>query len=95
MYIQTSLFTRKKLKELGSDLLLHSAFSPALAASDYHLFRSLQNSLSKKLSNDEAIKSHWDKFIAKKARSSVNNRIMNLPQRWQKVIAQKGKYIID
>lgn len=40
-----SLQTRQKLIQLGWDVLLHPPYSPDLAPSNYHLFRSLQNSL--------------------------------------------------
>ena len=54
----TSLVTRQKLSELGWELLMHPPYSSDLAPSDYHLFRSLQNSLNgKTFGNDEAIKS--------------------------------------
>ena len=44
----TSLMTRQKLGELGWEVLMHPSYSPDLAPSDYHLFRSLQNSLDEK-----------------------------------------------
>ncbi|KOC67012.1 Histone-lysine N-methyltransferase SETMAR [Habropoda laboriosa] len=37
----TSLVTRQKLLELGWDVLLHPPYSPDLAPSDFHLFRSI------------------------------------------------------
>ena len=37
----TSLFTRKKLLELGWEVMPHPPYSPHLAPSNYHLFRSL------------------------------------------------------
>ena len=42
----TSLVTRKKLLELGWGVMPHPPYSPDLAPSDYHLFRSLQNHLN-------------------------------------------------
>ena len=41
----TSLITRQKLRELDSEVLMHP-YSPDIAPSDYHLFRSLQNSFN-------------------------------------------------
>ena len=42
----TFLMTRQKLRELGWEVLMHSPYSPDIAPSYYHLFRSLQNSLN-------------------------------------------------
>ncbi|GFY08396.1 histone-lysine N-methyltransferase SETMAR [Trichonephila clavipes] len=41
----TSLVTRQKLLQLEWDTMPHPPYSPDLAPSDYHLFRSLQNFL--------------------------------------------------
>ena len=41
-----SLVTRQKLRELSWEVLMHPPYSPDLAPSDYHLFRSLKNSLN-------------------------------------------------
>ncbi|EZA48646.1 Histone-lysine N-methyltransferase SETMAR [Ooceraea biroi] len=55
---RTSLVAREKLLQLGWDVLLHPPYSPDLAPSDYHLFRSLQNALNgKTFTADEDIKS--------------------------------------
>lgn len=92
----TSLVTRQKLLELGWELMLHPPYSPDLAPSDYHLFRSLQNSLDGKTFNDDdAVKSHLIQFFADKDQKFYERGIMKLPERWQKVIEQNGKYIID
>ena len=44
--LHTSLMTRQKLRELGWEILMHLPYSPDIAPSDYHLFRSMQNSLN-------------------------------------------------
>lgn len=50
----SSITTQQKLRELGWDVLMHPPYSPDLAPSDFHLFRSLQNSLgSIKLTSKE------------------------------------------
>ena len=76
--------------------MLHPPYSPDLAPSDYYLFRSLQNTLNSKTSNDdEAVKSHLDKFFADKDQKFYERGIMKLSERWQKVIEQNRKHIID
>ena len=46
--------TRQKLEEFGWEVLSHPPYSPDLAPSDYHLFRSLRNHLVKKQFDDQA-----------------------------------------
>ena len=76
--------------------MLHPPYSPDLALSDYYLFRSLRNSLNgKTFSDDEAVKSHLVQFFADKDQKFYECGIMKLLERWQKVIQQNGKYIVD
>ena len=92
----TSLVTRQKLLRLGWKVILHPPYSPDLAPSDYYLFRYLQNSLNGKTFNDdEAVKSHLVQFFADKDQKFYERGISKLPERWQKVIEQNGKYIIN
>ena len=64
----TSLVARKKLLELGWKVMPHLLYSPDLAPSDYHLFRSLQNHLNvKTFDSNEAVKNesihNWLMFV--------------------------------
>ncbi|WP_025903236.1 IS630 family transposase [Tatumella sp. UCD-D_suzukii] len=92
----TSFVTRKKLMELGWDVLPHPPYSPDLAPSDFHLFRSMQHSLSgKNFSNESDVKSHLNKFFADKDPTFYEGGIMVLPDKWQKVIENNGQYFIS
>ncbi|WKX88368.1 hypothetical protein Q1695_008200 [Nippostrongylus brasiliensis] len=52
----TAKVSQKKIEELGWKLLPHPPYSPDLAPSDYHLFRSMQNALlDKRFKNREEI----------------------------------------
>jgi len=63
-----SLITRQKLLELCLDVLSHPPYLPDLAPSDFHLFRSLQNSLNGKSFNSLVeVKNHLEKFFAEKS----------------------------
>lgn len=92
----TSLVTRQKLLELGWELMLHPPYSPDRAPSDYHLFQSLQNSLNgEAFTDDVGVNSHLVQFFANKDQKFYERGIMQLPERWQKVIDQSGRYIVE
>ena len=91
-----SLVTRQKLRELGREILMHPPYGPDLAPSDYHLFRSLKNSLNGvKLASKEVCENHLVQFFAQKSQKFSSVGIMILPDKWQKIIDQNGTYIID
>lgn len=92
----TSLVTRQRLHTFGWEIMPHPPYSPDIAPSDYHLFRSLQNHLNgQKFNCLEAVKNGLDEFFAQKSRGFYTSGIMKLPERWQKIIDQNGQYIID
>ena len=92
----TSLATRQKLLTIGWEVMLHPPYSPDLVPSDYYLFRSLQNFLNGKTFNDdEAVKSHLVQLFADKDQKLYDRGIMKLPERWQNIIEQNRKYLID
>ena len=63
--LHVSLMTRQKLLQLGWEVLIHPPYSPDIASSDFHLFRSLQNSLNGKNFNSlEDYKRHLEEFFA-------------------------------
>jgi len=68
----TSLTTRQKLRELDWEILMHPPYSPDLALSDYHLFRSLQNSLNDVKFTSKACENYLLQFLSRNHRSSTD-----------------------
>ncbi len=88
--------TRQKLIEFGWKVLPHPPYSPDLAPTDYHLFRSLSNNLREKtFNNDDEVLSYLTNFFQSKPAQFYSDGISSLPIRWQKVVDSDGQYIID
>ena len=74
----------------------HLPYSPNLAPSDYHSFRSLQNHLNEKtFDSNDAVKNELIQFFVSKNQTFYEGGIMKLTERWKKVIEQNSQYIID
>ena len=94
--LHVSLMTRKKLLQLGWEVLIHSPYSPDIAPSDFHLFRPLQNSFNgKNFHSLEDCKGHLEEFFAQKDKKFWEDGIMKLPEKCQKVVEQKGEYVVQ
>ena len=92
----TSKVTRNKLEQLGWELIPHPPYSPDLAPSDYHLFRSLRNHLLQKHFDDVAqIKSDLESFFESLSTKFFEDGILDLPKRWEYVVDNDGRYIVD
>ena len=90
-----SLMTRQKLLKLGWEVLIHPPYSPDIAPSDFHLFRSLQNSLNGKNFNSlEVCKRYLEQFLDQKDKFWEDG-IMKLPEKWQNVVEQNGEYVVQ
>jgi histone-lysine N-methyltransferase SETMAR len=91
-----SEMTQQKIRELNWEILDHLPYSPDLATSDYHLFRSTQNHLNnKKFERFEEVNDAILAYFEPKPRSFYKARIEKLVTRWEMVIASNGNYIID
>ena len=88
--------TREKLLKLGRVTIPHPAYSPDLARTDYHLFRSLSNHLREKKFDDESnFKTDLVEFFNQKSRDFYERGIFSLPERWRLVVDSDGAYIIE
>ena len=91
-----SLMNGQKLLQLAWEVLIHLPYSPDIAHLDFHLFRSLQNSLNEKYFNSlEDCKRHLEQFFAQKDKMFWEDRIMKLPGKWQKTVEQKCEYVVQ
>lgn len=75
------------------EVLPHPPYSPDIAPSDYHLFRSMSHGLSEEhFTSYEDCKKWVDSWIASKDDSFFRRGIRMLPERWGKVVANDGQY---
>ena len=75
------------------EVLPHPPYSLDLAPSDYHLFRSMQNALTRmRFTSEQSIKKCLDSFLASKPTQFFWDGIHKLPERWEKVIDFDGQY---
>lgn len=89
----SAIMTRQKLLQLGWEVLPHPPYSPDMAPSDYHLFRSLANALTgKNFVDDDELTLWLTEFFDSKPVSFYNDGIKKLRDKWQKVIENKGDY---
>jgi hypothetical protein len=92
----TANLTKAAIQELDWEILPHPPYSPDLAASDYHVFRSLSNNLCVVSFNNDAELQNWfDDFFTAKPANFFKRGIENLPDRWKAVVNNGGEYIIN
>lgn len=81
------------LETLRWEVLPHPPYSPDIAPSDYHLFRSMAHGLAEQhFQSYEDTKKWIDSWIASKDVSFFRRGIHLLPERWEKVVSSDGQY---
>jgi len=89
--------TAKPVKEtietFGWEILLHAAYSPDLAPSDYHLFASMGHALAQqRFTSYEDVRKWLDGWFSSKEQQFFWRGIHKLSNRWEKCIASDGQY---
>ena len=81
------------LETLNWEVLSHPPYSPDIAPSDYHLFRSMTHGLSEQhFTLYEDTKNWVDSWIDSKDEAFFRRGIRMLPERSEKVVASDGQY---
>ena len=81
------------LETLKWEVLPHPPYSPDIAPSDYHLFRSMTHGLAEQHFHSYEDAKKWvDSWITSKDESFFRHGIRMLPERWEKVVASDGQY---
>ena len=91
-----AIMTKEAIQTLGWEVLPHPPYSPDLAPSDFHLFRSLSNALrGVSFNNDVELRAWLEEFFESRPGDFYRRGIEKLVERWEQVITNNGEYIID
>ncbi|UYV60194.1 hypothetical protein LAZ67_1000361 [Cordylochernes scorpioides] len=84
---------KETMEALQWDALPHPLYSPDIAPSDYHMFRSMTHGLAEQhFTSYEEAKNWVNIWIASKDEEFFRHGIRMLPERWEKVVAKDGQY---
>jgi histone-lysine N-methyltransferase SETMAR len=86
-----AIATRRKLEEIGWEVLDHPPYSPDISPSDFHLFLSLDNFI-KKEGNISDVENTIQRFFDSRDGDFYMRGILKLTARWEKIIQSSGEY---
>ena len=90
----TAIATAAAIVAKGWSVLPHSAYSPDLAPSDFHLFGPLKDYLrGQKFDDDESVKAAVKAWIRQCSPEFFLDGFRNWRTRWEKCVARDGGYI--
>lgn len=88
--------TKEAIQTLAWEVLPHPPYSPDLAPSDFHLFRSLSNALrGVSFNNDGELQVWLAEFFESRPGDFYQRGIEKLVERWEEVVNNGGDYICD
>ena len=88
--------TKEAIQTHGWEVLPHPPYSPDLAPTDFHLFRSLSNAMRGiSFDSDAELRVWLYEFFESKSNNFYRKGIENLVERWEKVVDTNGRYILD
>lgn len=89
----TAKLVKDTLKRFEWEILPHPPYSPDLAPSDYHLFRSMAHGLAEQhFANFEEVENWLQIWFASNSEKFFWTGIHNLPKRWRKCVDADGQY---
>lgn len=89
----TSRATQRAIRELEFDVLPHPPYSPDLAPTDYHLFRSMAHFLKgRSFTRVEQVETVVQEFFDSKPPAWYRRGIEQLAERWHNVVENGGLY---
>jgi hypothetical protein len=86
--------TKTAIRELDWEILPHPPYSPDLAPSNSHLFRSLSDNLRGVSFNNAELQNWLDDFLTAKP-ADFKRGVKNLPERWDEVMNNGREYMPD
>ena len=92
--VHTAKVSMAKLHELKRQLLLHPAYSPDLAPSDFHLFGPFKDPFrGRRFGCESKLKSAMNEMVKTMSKDWFEQEIKKAAEHWRKCIDLQGDYV--